>query len=45
MKLFRVVAVEGWRVVMMFKVLALDLEAAHALGEACAGQQVRVMEL
>lgn len=44
MKLFKVVAVEGWRVVMSFKVLALDLEAAHDLGAKCAGQPVRVIE-
>lgn len=45
MKLFRVVAVDCWRVVMSFKVLALDLEAAHELGTKCAGQPVRVLEL
>ena len=45
MRLFRVVAVQGWRVVMSFRVLAVDLEAAHELGAKCAGQQVRVIEL
>lgn len=45
MRLFRVVAVQGWRVVMSFRVLAVDLETAHELGAKCAGQQVRVIEL
>lgn len=45
MKLFRVVAVDGWRVTMSFKVLAKSNEDARELGEACAGQPVRVVEI
>lgn len=45
MKLFRVIAVSGGSITMVFRVLAVDLEEAHKLGEACAGQQVRVIEL
>ena len=44
MKLFRVIAVDRWRVTMSFRVLAVDLEAAHELGAKCAGQTVRVIE-
>lgn len=45
MKLFRVVAVDKQYVTMSFRVLALDLEAAHELGAKCAGRPVRVLEL
>ena len=45
MKLFRVIAVDRWATVMMFRVLAASSEAAHELGAKCAGQQVRVVEL
>lgn len=45
MKLFRVIAVDRWLVVMSFRVLAMDLESAHELGAKCAGQPVRVLEI
>ena len=45
MKLFRVIAVDRWVVLMSFRVLATSLEEAHELGAKCAGQQVRVIEL
>lgn len=44
MKLFRVIAVDRWMVLMSFRVLAASLEEAHELGAKCAGQTVRVIE-